>query len=204
MCKVINHKTKRLLIRPLELSDYQSWKDCRLNLLEKRNQFDSGPRTEEDCSISHFRKIIRKHRNLAKNDQLYVYGVFDKKTKKWFGQIDILVLCRQDRQLGNIGYWIANRYWGRGFGKEAAIAALEIGFSKLNLHRLEASIDRGNIKSIRLAKSIGMKLDGLKRKHLFDKYKGQWIDQIVYFSHPEDIGLKSNLPAEKDLWLYST
>jgi hypothetical protein len=97
--------------------------------------------------------------------------------------VDLAVLRRSDMQWGNLGYGILNQYYGQGFGTEAAKAGLEIGFRFLGFHRLEAVINMDNLRSNRLAKSIGMKQEGKRRAFIFEN--GKWQDHRVYAAIPE-------------------
>ena len=141
-----------------------------------------------------FAKVIRKHRSLAKKDKVYVLGVFHRKTNQYLGHVDLAVIYRSDMQWGNLGYGILNQYYGNGFGREAALAALKIGFKFLDFHRLEAVINLDNLRSIKLAKSIGMKAEGKRRAFIFEN--GRWADHLVFSAIPEDMGLRSKKPKQ--------
>lgn len=108
------------------------------------------------------------------------------------GFIDFDIFLRSTHQFANFGYVIHNTHWGRGFGQEAARAGLRIGFEKLKLNRLEAAINLDNKKSIRLARAIGMRREGVKRRYWFED--GKWVDHLIYVANPEDVGLKSKKP----------
>lgn len=144
------------------------------------------------CSKGDFRKIMRRHERMAKQDRCYVYGAFDKKTGTLIGVVDIFVIVRDHYQMGNLGYQIHNRYWGKGYGKEATYAALKIGFRDLKLNRLEAAINLDNPRSVGLAKSIGMRREGIKRRYIYENE--EWTDQITFIANPEDIGMKATKP----------
>jgi RimJ/RimL family protein N-acetyltransferase len=96
--------------------------------------------------------------------------------------------------MANFGYQVHNCYWGKGYGREAAKAALKIGFSQLCLNRLEAAIDRENPRSLALARAIGMRREGVKRNYLYED--GAWTDQIVFVANPADAGLRAAKPLE--------
>ena len=55
---------------------------------------------------------------------------------------------------------IARPYWGKGYATEAAMAALEYGFSTLSLSELVAFAVAGNQASISVMEKIGMTSDG--------------------------------------------
>ena len=62
----------------------------------------------------------------------------------------------------------------------------------LKLNRLEAAINLDNKKSIRMAKAIGMRKEGIKKRYWFEY--GKWVDHLIYVANPEDIGMKPTKP----------
>lgn len=185
-------KTRRLILRSLKASDYPVWFDCWVNRLPAQSKWDQGPKPAQQCSKDYFNKLISRHAELAKKDDYYWFGVFEKKSGHLIGAIDIDVFVRGSHQFANFGYVIYNRYWGHGYGQEAAKVGLKIGFKHLNLNRLEAAINLDNRKSIRLAKAIRMRPEGVKRRYWFEY--GKWTDHLIFVANPEDVGLKSVTP----------
>ena len=110
------------------------------------------------------------------------------------GQIDFDIFVRSTHQFANFGYQIYNRHWKKGYGKEAAYMGLKIGFKELKLNRLEAAMNLDNKISTKLAKAIGMKKEGIKKRYWFEY--GKWTDHLIYVANPEDIGLKANKPQK--------
>lgn len=58
-----------------------------------------------------------------------------------------------------IGYWIAKRYWGKGYATEAAKTLLDYGKAQLKLERFIALIQPANTASKKVAEKIGMTLE---------------------------------------------
>ncbi len=185
-------RTKRLVLRPLRNSDYAVWFDCWVNRMPSQNRWDSGPKPPGQCSKAYFRKLVARHHKLAKEDDYYWFGVFEKKTGDLIGGIDFDVFVRSTHQFANFGYVIYNRHWGKGYGQESAEAGLKIGFKQLKLNRLEAAINLDNRKSIRLVKAIGMQREGIKKRYWFED--GKWVDHLIYVANPEDLGFKPSKP----------
>lgn len=179
-------------MRPLTTKDYQQWYDAHVNRLPVKNKWDSGPVLPKRCTRAWFKKIMKRHQNLAKKDDCYWFGVFEQLTGNLVGHIDIDVFVRSTHQFANFGYQIYNRHWGKGYGQEAAAAGLQIGFTQLKLNRLEAAINFDNRKSIRLVKAIGMRREGIKKRYWFEF--GEWVDHLIYVANPEDLGLKASKP----------
>ena len=185
-------RTRRLILRPLKISDYSVWLEIVTNSLPAQNRWDKGPQSKRKCSKRRLKKIIDGHNQDAKCDNSYWFGVFEKKTGRLVGAVDFDIFLRSTHQFANFGYVIYNRHWGKGYGQEAAKAGLKIGFSQLKLNRLEAAINLDNKKSIRLVKAIGMRKEGIKKRYWFEF--GMWVDHLIYVANPEDIGLHSKKP----------
>lgn len=62
----------------------------------------------------------------------------------------------------------------KGYMKEGLQLVIRHAFGKLELHRLEANIQPGNLASIALAKSVGFQLEGFSPRYL--RINGEWRD----------------------------
>ena len=58
-----------------------------------------------------------------------------------------------------VGYRLARRFWGHGYATEAVRAVRDYAFSGLNISRLIAMIDPGNVASIRVAEKAGFRYE---------------------------------------------
>lgn len=97
-------------------------------------------------------------------------------------------ISRSISQTCFLGYRIFNAHWDQGYAKEAVKAVIEIGFRDLKLHRIEAGIEPNNTRSLRLAKSLKMRREGVKKRALF--IRNTWIDLVMYTLTCEDLGRK--------------
>lgn len=184
--------TKRLILRPLRKADYWTWYESNVECKPKQNRWDSGPKMANACTMKNYLKLCKRHCTLAQSDKYYFYGAFEKSTDRLVGLVDYSVFVRGSLQFANFGYYIYNSYYGLGYGQEAAAAGLKIGFGYLKLNRLEAAINLDNRKSIRLARAIGMRREGIKKRYWFEN--GKWEDHIIYVANPEDIGFMPTKP----------
>lgn len=182
MKKTIKKSTKRLIIRPLELRDYEAWKSTFSNLKTPQNVWDIGPLSKEDLKLSFFKKVIK-----GRGSNYYEFGVF-LKNGTLIGKISLMDISRGLFQSAYLGYQIYNLYWNQGYASEALRALIEIGFYELNLHRIEAGIEPHNKRSIRVAKALQMRKEGLKKNALY--IRGKWVSISMYTLTCEDIGLE--------------
>ena len=89
-----------------------------------------------------------------------------------------------------LGYGILNTYWGEGYGKEMVQEILKIGFKDLKIHRIEAGIEPKNKRSLALAKSVGLRLEGLSKRRLF--LNSEWLDMNIYAMTADELGFKGH------------
>ena len=82
------------------------------------------------------------------------------------------------RHSAEIGYWLAEEYWGRGIATEAVVAVTEYGFSTFGLHRIYAGVFASNPASMRVLRKAGYQLEGVMRKGVLKD--GRMIDEHVY------------------------
>lgn len=70
------------------------------------------------------------------------------------------------------------KYWGRGFGAEAAVLLIRHGFEALNLHRIYCGTFAPNEGMRRLAGALGFAQEGQRREAFFKN--GAFVDIIEY------------------------
>lgn len=180
-------KTRRLVIRPLEVKDYAAWKEANLRMGKPQNTWDLGPRSPDALRKSDYRSILRAQAEKRKRDYFYDLAVFNK-SGQLIGGVSLMEVSRAISQSCFLGYRIFNGHWGQGYAKEAAQAVIDIGFRDLKLHRIEAGIEPNNRRSLRLAKSLKMRREGIKKRALFLRHT--WVDLIMYTLTCEDVGRK--------------
>lgn len=79
---------------------------------------------------------------------------------------------------GYFGYWLGERYWGRGIMSAAARAASDYALDHFGLIRLEAYVFAWNPASMRVLEKAGFVREGILRKSVLKD--GQLIDQVLY------------------------
>lgn len=84
-----------------------------------------------------------------------------------------------------LSYQLDKDYINRGLTTEAVEAAVKFGFRTLRLHRIEANIMPGNIRSIRVVEKCGFVNEGLSKQYL--KINGVWEDHAHYVKLNGDI-----------------
>jgi RimJ/RimL family protein N-acetyltransferase len=64
-----------------------------------------------------------------------------------------------------VGWRLARHYWGQGYAREAASAALEFGFEKLGLPRIVSVAPLINRRSLAVMERLGMQRHGSSFRH---------------------------------------
>lgn len=59
-------------------------------------------------------------------------------------------------------YGLARAFWGRGYAREAAAAALGFGFGPAGLQRIVAFVVPDNAASVRVIEALGMRFEGTR------------------------------------------
>jgi RimJ/RimL family protein N-acetyltransferase len=169
----INISTERLVLRGLILSDANTLFSYRSKPeIYKFQNWKPQTLKEAETFIS---EQIAKEPNTP--DTWYQLGVLIKETNELIGDIGIHFIGSEDKQV-EIGYTLSQEYQGMGYATEAVKGVLNYLFDTLKKHRITASIDPLNKRSIALLERIGMRKEAYFKKSIWSN--GQWEDDIIY------------------------
>ena len=104
------------------------------------------------------------------------FGVVEKDTQTFMGGIGLIVNQRFNR--AELGYWIGEPFWNKGYTTEALKPILKFGFEQLGLNKIEAHYLLTNIASGRIMKKNGMVREGELVEHI--QKGGQYLSLIQY------------------------
>jgi RimJ/RimL family protein N-acetyltransferase len=107
----------------------------------------------------------------------YTWKILLKKTDQMIGLAGY-TLSNDKFRLGEIYYKLHPDHWGKGYATEVAKRLVLLGFEHFHLHKVEAGVATGNVRSIRVLEKIGMTREGLRRKIL--PIRGKWVDNYHY------------------------
>jgi RimJ/RimL family protein N-acetyltransferase len=77
----------------------------------------------------------------------------------------------------DIGYRFMKKFWDNGYATEAALACIEYGFNKLDLHRIVGRALPGNLSSIKVLEKRGM-------KYLHDEVMHGYLHKTYQVTNP--------------------
>lgn len=98
--------------------------------------------------------------------------------KKLIGVCSFHRKYRRNSRKDEIGYWLAKPYWNKGIITKVVNKLCEIGFIKLGLTRIEATVFSHNDASCRVLEKAGFKFSGILRKSV--KKGSKLIDAKKY------------------------
>jgi len=144
-------KTQRLLLRHFHIEDLEQIHGQIFSDAEVM-RFGDGPQTREWVH-----QWLVRHINGYKMHGYGPFAVIEQKTQKIIGYCGLFYFPDiNGKEEVEIGYRLARSTWGQGYATEAARAVLDFAFNDLQLSRLVALIDPGNIASMHVARKLGM------------------------------------------------
>jgi len=170
---------RRVLLRPLVVSDFPAWREVR-----RRNEawltkweptrVPGQPDVVEDREAFSVRCSARqRERQLGAG---YGFGVFVD--GDFCGEINISSVQRGPFQSAYVGYWIDEQVAGRGYTPEALVVVARFAFEELRLHRVQIAIIPRNTASRRVVEKLGVREEGVALRYL--EINGQWEDHVRY------------------------
>ncbi len=106
----------------------------------------------------------------------FQWGIVDRSSGALIGDCGLKTL--DDPRLGELGYTLARGHQGLGLATEALRAVHELAFGRLAMHRLSASIDADNLRSLALLGRLGWRREAHHRRSVW--FKGAWCDDVIY------------------------
>lgn len=140
-----------------EIYEYQSWVP---ESLESIRRF-----TIENAASPSFRPGIYTQLAIIKRQDGMLIG-------------DMAVILKDDGAQAEIGFSLIPENQGKGYATEAVTAIINHLFYEIGLHRIFASVDPDNKKSIKLIEKLGFRLEArFKKSYLM---RGSWYDDCIY------------------------
>jgi [ribosomal protein S5]-alanine N-acetyltransferase len=100
-----------------------------------------------------------------------------KDNPKFIGNIGYHRIAKEHYR-AEVGYMVLPEYWNKRIVKEALKAVLDFGFTKMNLHSIEAKINPHNIASRKLLTGAGFEKEAYFKEDYF--FEGKFQDTEIY------------------------
>jgi ribosomal-protein-alanine N-acetyltransferase len=170
-------KGDRVSLRVPESGDYREWAALRAESRAFLEPWE--PRwASDELERTSWRQRLGRYREDFANGTAVAFFIFENASGKLVGGITIGNIRQGVAQSGQIGYWIGERYAGRGYMVEALLLLVRFAFDTLRLHRIEAACIPENSRSVRVLEKAGFQREGLLRSYL--RINGNWQDHYLY------------------------
>ena len=103
------------------------------------------------------------------------------------GQLNVWGIARGSLASATIGYWVSERFAGRGITTTSVALATDVCFDEMRLHRMEICIRPENQASLRVVEKLGFRYEGLRRR--FIHINGDWRDHFCFALTVEELPL---------------
>jgi ribosomal-protein-alanine N-acetyltransferase len=104
-------------------------------------------------TLEETKKQIEWFDELEKNETGIWWAVCSLDNSIFYGAVGLYYLKRELHK-AEIGFWLIPEYWSAGIISESVLLAVEYGFKKMHLKRIEAEVETENILSIRVLKKL--------------------------------------------------
>jgi [ribosomal protein S5]-alanine N-acetyltransferase len=166
-------------LRPLRLRDAPAWSDARRRNVEWLREWEATPPDGPayvPTSTSTFVAMARRLRTEARRGRALPFAVLVG--GEFAGQLNVGGVVRGSLYSAHLGYWIDERYAGRGAMPTAVALVTDHCFDAVGLHRIEVNIRPQNIASRRVVEKLGFREEGLRQEFLH--ISGAWRDHLSY------------------------
>ena len=164
--------TDRLYLRLFEINDAEIVKEhCNNINIYKTTLYIPYPYTLDDAL-----SWMENHKKNFDEDRSYEFAITHKESGDLLGAISLS--NNQKFKNGELAYWIAEKYWGNGYGTEAAQAIIKFAFEEKKLHKVFARYFKSNPASGKIMKKIGMEQEGLLKDQIIKDGK---YEDLFYF-----------------------
>ena len=101
------------------------------------------------------------------------------------GQLNVSGIAYGSLSSATIGYWVAERFAGKGLTPTAVALATDHCFFSVGLHRMEICIRPENVPSLRVVEKLGFRYEGLRRRYIH--INGDWRDHYCFALTVEEV-----------------
>jgi ribosomal-protein-alanine N-acetyltransferase len=189
---------RRVLLRPLTVSDFSAWREVRRRNHDWLTKWEPAripgqPDVVEDRDAFAVRCSARqRERQLGTG---YGFGIFVD--GDFAGEVNLSSVQRGPFQSAYVGYWIDEKLAGQSYTPEAVVVAARYVFEELRLHRMQISIIPRNVASRRVVEKLHIRDEGTALHYL--EINGEWEDHVRYAMTAEDWAARG--PELLDTWV---
>ena len=172
------------MLRPIRTGDRKDWQEVRARNAGWLQPWEATrPPGEAEVAPMTFRAMVRDLRRQAAAGRglplvLTVGGAFA-------GQVSVNNIVAGSARFASVGYWIDQRFSGRGHVPVAVALTGDYCLFALRLHRLEIAIRPENAASLRVVEKLGFEEYGYASRYLH--IDGAWRDHRLFAVTAEQV-----------------
>jgi [ribosomal protein S5]-alanine N-acetyltransferase len=166
-----------LYLRPAASGDFEAWRLLRGESRAFLTPWEPTWPLDDLTKTAFHRRVQRQDRERVM-DEAYSFLIFRTTDEALLGGITLGNMRRGVAQCGTLGYWMGEKYAGKGLMTKAARALLRHAFLEMGLHRVEAACAPENERSRRLLERLGFQREGFARAYLL--IDGAWQDHLLF------------------------
>ncbi|MEO6714887.1 MAG: GNAT family protein [Mycobacteriales bacterium] len=174
-------------VRPLRRGDARTWSESRLTNEAWLSPWEStvpGPPTSYASrhTPAAYSRMWRTLRHAAREGTHLPFAVTYE--DRFVGQVTAGNIVRGSFNNCALGYWVDQRYAGRGIAPIAVALVTDYCFGAARLHRVEANVRPENLASRRVLEKLQFRAEGVQQRYLL--IDGEYHDHIGYALTVED------------------
>ncbi|MFT3874122.1 MAG: GNAT family protein [Nocardioides sp.] len=163
-------------LRPIAHSDARDWRRVRERNADWLRPWDATAPPGVERRPASFRSVVKRLRSNARMGTAFPFVI--EIDGQFAGQVTVGNIVRGSAQFATIGYWIDQRFAGRGVMPLAVAMVIDHCFTAAGLHRIEIAIRPENSNSLRVVEKLGLHEVGYAPRFLH--IDGDWRDHRIF------------------------
>lgn len=163
----------RLRLRPLRRRDLTAWNDVQLRNRDWLRPWEAT--TPDGGAAPSFAQMVSGLRRQAREGR--AVPLVAEVDGRLAGQVTVSLIAWGAYRSGSVGYWLDQRFAGQGHVPCAVAMVVDHCFAG-GMNRLEVNIRPENGPSLAVARKLGLREEGLRRRLLH--IDGDWRDHLSF------------------------
>jgi ribosomal-protein-alanine N-acetyltransferase len=173
-------------LRPLRMRDATAWMESRRRNVEWLRPWEAtrpGGPSMFGMSAAVFTAMTRRLRADGRAGKALPFVIL--LNGEFAGQLNVAGVVRGSMDSAHIGYWIDERFAGRGVMPTAVALVVDHCFGPVGLHRIEVNIRPENVASRRVVEKLAFREEGIRERYLH--ISGEWRDHLTFALVRDDV-----------------
>lgn len=128
-------------------------------------------------TYAEIKSFLERVNDDIRNIQGITWGMYLKGSSDLIGYLGFWRMTPEHYR-AEIGYALLSSHWRKGIMTEGINAILDYGFTKMNLHSIEANINPSNHASRAILEKINFKKEAYFRENYY--FNGQFLDSEIF------------------------